>query len=36
MLGRIAAGERIVRLRSRSEIDVWLASLPPAGRSVAS
>lgn len=34
MLGRIAAGERIVRLRDRSEIDAWLASLPPAGRSV--
>ncbi|SDQ26864.1 toxin [Microbacterium sp. cf332] len=29
MLERIAAGERIVRLRDRSEIDRWVASLPP-------
>lgn len=35
MLARIAAGEPIVRLRDRSEIDAWLASLPPTGRSVA-
>lgn len=35
MLARIAAGDSIVRLRDRSEIDAWLDSLPPAGRSVA-
>lgn len=35
MLARIAAGEPIVRLRDRSEIDAWLASLPATGRSVA-
>ncbi len=34
MLARIAAGEDIVRLRGRSEIEQWLASLPPRGRSV--
>lgn len=34
MLARIAAGEGILRLRSRPEIDAWIASLPPGGRSV--
>ena len=34
MRQRIAAGEAIVRLRDRAEIDAWLASLHPAERSV--
>lgn len=36
MLARIAAGEEIVRLRGRPEIEEWLASLPERGRSVGS
>ncbi|WP_223878346.1 AAA family ATPase [Microbacterium radiodurans] len=34
MLARIAAGEDIVRLCTRADVDAWIASLPARGRSV--
>ncbi|MGV9194308.1 toxin [Microbacterium sp. MC2] len=34
MLARIAAGERIIRLRGQREVDAWLASLAENRRSV--